>query len=585
MRRLSHGSKPDKGYIKSIALHSRLLSLIFISEIMSSESSTYDYIIVGGGLCGCVLASRLHQQNPSLRILLIEAGPDSEGHPVPSAPSNLFVSSTAEIDWGFATVPQKHLNNRSYPIRAGKILSGGTALNAAAWIRGSKVDYDHWAKVVGDERWSYEGMLPYFRRSERHWDPRVDAKQHGFEGPVYTSSVTASDPERRYPLKEPLRAALESAGLKFNEDMNNGEPLGFNEAVENWKDGRRQCVREAYNLEGVELLLNSTVHRVIVENGSGKRRAVGVELVGGKRIMASKEVILSSGTIGSPKILMLSGIGPAEELKSHRIPLILEAPGVGQNYHDHLSIRQWWKLRNPEAGLAVGSPKWINPAYAKGSPVDWVLYQQTPLNKLHSALELDGAAEDNQHLLLPKICHTETLIVYMPIGAAQAGVQIPIDGTHITTVLVGSLPTSRGTVKLASADPSSRPVVDPNDYATEADRCSMQEGVRQIFRMILGTSDGREIVEDSVPPPGCPKLALASTDEEIDAHIRQLASTTFHPAGTAAMGDVVDSELRVNGFEGLRVVDASVLPVPIAGHYQVPLYALAEQAADLILVV
>ena len=550
---------------------------------MAGKDSTYDYIIIGGGLCGCVLASRLHQRNPSLKVLLIEAGPDSEGHPVPSAPSNLFAWGTDSIDWGHVTVPQKHLNQRSYAVRAGKILSGGTALNAAAWVRGPKVDYDHWARVVGDEKWSYEGMLKYFRRSERHGDDNADARQHGFEGPVVTSSVSASDVGRRYPLREPLRAALESAGLRFNRDLNGGDPLGFSEVVENWKEGRRQCVREAFDLEGVEILLETDVHRVIVEDVSGKPRAVGVELLGGRRIFTMKEVILSAGTIGSPKILMLSGIGPAEELKRHDIPLILEAPEVGRNYHDHLSIRQWWKLRNPDDGLAVGSPKWTNPAFAKGCPEDWVLYQQTPTEKLRSALKVDGTAEKNQNHLHPNACHTETLLLYLPIGAAQSGSNIPMDGTHIGTLMFGTLPTSRGTVKLVSADPSARPLIDPNDYATEADRCSLRGGVRQIFRVMLGTPEGRAIVDDGVPHPGLEKLGLNSTDEEIDVHIRNTASTMFHPAGTLAMGEVVDSDLKVFGVDGLRVVDASVLAVPISGHLQVPLYALAEQGVDLIL--
>lgn len=500
-----------------------------------------------------------------------------------SAPSGTFAPRPPEIDWGYATVPQKHLNNRSYRVAAGKILSGGTALNAAAWIRGSRVDYDHWAEVVGDERWSYEGMLKYFRRSERHWDKNADPKEHGFQGPVYTTSVSASDEERRYPLREPLRRAWQQLGLRFNEDGNSGEPLGFNECVENWRDGKRQCAREAYGLEGVELLLKTNVHRILVEDGNGKKKAVGVELVGGKRIIATKEVILSSGAIGSPKILMLSGIGPEADLNRLSIPLVLDVPGVGQNYHDHLSMRQWWKLRNPEAGLAVGSPKWLNPAYLKGNPFDWAACQQTPSSKLRVALEIDGSIEKNKHLLLSKCYHAETLIAYVPVGAVQSSVQIPFDGTHIASIVVGMLPTSRGAVKLASTDPLDAPLIDPNDYATEADRCSMREGVRQILRLMLETSEGKAIVEDNVPAPGLKKLSLASTDEVIDAHIKQLAYTTFHPAGTAAMGDVVESDLKVVGIEGLRVVDASVLPVPIAGHYQIPLYALAEQAADIIL--
>lgn len=551
---------------------------------MDSKTFDIDYIIVGGGLSGCVVASRLHRGNPSLRVLLIEAGSDSSGHPLTSAPFGMYASRASELDWSYPIVPQPCLDGRQYPLPAGKVLSGGTALNAAAWTRGSKTDYDRWAEIVGDKRWSYEGLLPYFRKTERHWDPDADHIQHGFDGPVHITSVSASDPERRYPLKEPLRAAWNRVGVKYISDGNNGSPLGLFEIIENWRDGKRQNVRDAYDLDGVQLLLNSTVRRVLFEKRNTRWIAVGVQLVSGDRIMAQKEVILAAGAIATPKIMMLSGIGPATELERHCIPVVRDSPGVGQNFHDHLSTRQWWKLRNPSAGLAMGSPSWTNPAYGKGIPCDWYACQQTPSTYLRSALDIDeNSSNGDHHLLHPECYHTETIIFYSPAGADKAGLQIPFDGTHITSIVIGMLPTSRGTVKLASADPLDMPLVDPNGYATEVDRCSMRDGIRQVLRAMLETPEGRGLVEDTISPQGYSKLTPTSPDAEIDAYIRRVAATTFHYGGTAAMGDVVDSNLKVLGIDGLRVVDASVLPVPIAAHYQVPLYALAEQAAEIIL--
>lgn len=281
---------------------------------------------------------------------------------------------------------------------------------------------------------------------------------------------------------------------------------------------------------------------------------------------------------------MLSGIGPATELERHCIPVVRDSPGVGQNFHDHLSTRQWWKLRNPSDGLAMGSPSWTNPAYGKGIPCDWYACQQTPSTYLRSALDIDeNSSNGDHHLLHPECYHTETIIFYSPAGADNAGLQIPFDGTHVTSIVIGMLPTSRGTVKLASADPLDMRLVDPNGYATEVDRCSMRDGIRQVLKVMLETPEGRGLVEDTISPQGYSKLTPTSPDAEIDAYIRRVAATTFHYGGTAAMGDVVDSNLKVLGIDGLRVVDASVLPVPIAAHYQVPLYALAEQAAEIIL--
>lgn len=422
-------------------------------------------------------------------------------------------------------------------------------------------------------------MLPYFRKTERHWDKGIDTSQHGLNGPMSIYSVSASDPERRYPLRNAVLEAWTQAGVPHIPDGNNGSPLGVFESSENWENGKRQTSRDVYSLDGVEVLLESTVHRVLFEEVEGKIRAVGVQLLSGEKIVARKEVILSSGTVGTPKLLLLSGIGPKLELEAIGVPVLLDLPEVGKNYHDHLSLRQWWKLRDPEAGVSAGHPRWTNPAFMKGIPYDWIALRNTPSEPLEKALEGDGMLEANQRLLRPDACHTEIVVVYATIGDPE----FPRDGKHISSIVVLMLPTSRGSVTLSSSDPLAPPLLDPNDFATSADAVSLRHGVRQILRVMTETPSGRAMVSGSVPPPGLPQLTTSSTDAEIDAHVRLLGNTTFHAAGTAAMGPVVDAELRVKGVEGLRVVDASVLPVPIAAHLQVALYALAEQAADIIL--
>lgn len=545
-----------------------------------------DYIIVGGGLAGCTLAARLHERDPSLQILVIEAGPDSAGHPLTSAPLAAFAAHHSDLDWTYTTVPQPHLDGRQCYQAGAKVLSGGNAINYGCWTRGAAVDYDHWGRVVGDERWSYDGLLPYFKRTETHFDREASSEQHGFEGPIHTASVTSSDPNRKYPLREPLRAAWAAVGVDYIPDSNGGAHLGLAEAVENWRDGKRQPVSQTYNLSGVQILTSTLVEKVIIEEQDGKKVATGVQLVDGPTITASKEVIVSAGAYRTPQVLMLSGVGPSAELAKLNIAVRLDAPEVGRNLHDHLALCQWWKVKNPEAGVSIGTPKWSDPAYMKGLPCDWFALQHGSDEVLKAALAKDGDTiddSDKQLILNPTRCNTETIVVYAPAGAQIAGVNVPMDGTHISTAVLGLTPTSRGTITLASTDPAAPPVIDPNYNESEVDRAVLRGGIRQAMRMLQKTPEGQAIVESELPPEGYPVLNADSTDEEIDARVKRTANTFFHAAGSAAMGKVVDAELRVYGVSGLRVVDASVMPVPLAAHYQVCVFAIAEQAADMIL--
>lgn len=542
-----------------------------------------DYVIIGGGLAGCTLAARLHQGNPDLCVIIIEAGPNVAGNPLTIVPLACFGVHHSGLDYAYTTVPQKHLGNRPCYNAAAKALSGGSAINYGTWTRGSAVDYDHWSKKIVDDRWSYRSLLPYFRRIEHHYDAKADPEQHGFSGPIYTASVSSSSPNRNYPLREQICAAWMKIGHKIIPDGNNGEPLGIAERVENWRDGKRQPAAEAYSLTGIEVLTNTQVACILIKESSGNKVATGVRLVDGKTISATKEVILSAGAYRSPQLLMLSGIGDPQELSRHTIPTVVNSPDVGRNFHDHFALTQWWKLRHPEQGLAMGSPLWTDPALFIGLPADWIVGSQVPSQTLTTALRADNDERDTDSLLNPQRCHLESSILYVPAGAQIAGVNIPIDGTHVGSFVIGMQPTSRGRITLSSSSPTDPPVIDPNYYATTADRTMLRHGIRDILRLFLDTAEGREIVEREVPPEDLPALSLQSTDEEIDARVRRAGNTFYHPGGSAAMGKVVDAECRVMGVQGLRVVDASVLPVSISAHYQVCVYVVAERVADMIL--
>ncbi|RAL07231.1 GMC family oxidoreductase [Aspergillus homomorphus CBS 101889] len=456
------------------------------------------------------------------------------------------------------------------------------------WTRGNAAKFDLWARLVDDDSWSYKNLLPYLLRSESHWDAHADPAVHGRSGPIHNASVSSSSPDRKYPLRDPLRAAWSRLGVTPIADGNAGHPLGLAELTENWRNGQRQIASEAYGVNqrsNITVRTETLVKRVLLaekESGSSnsnRKTAVGVELSDGTTFHASREVIVSAGGYRTPQVLMLSGIGPRDELAKHDIAVQVEAPEVGRNFHDHFAFNQWWKLRHPEQGLSAGTPLWQIPAYGRGLPCDWVATVQTPRDEMARALRADGVPDPDlpaHPYLAPDFCHVETLVVYAPAGALASGVDIPMDGTHIASAVLGIALTSRGANILASPDPAVTPRIDPNYYATEVDRTALRAGIRQVTRLLRETPEGRGIVAEEVPRPGLRPLRADSSDAEIDEAVRQGGATFYHPAGSAAMGKVVDSQLRVYG------VDASVLPLSLAGHYQAALYAMAEKAAELI---
>lgn len=426
------------------------------------------------------------------------------------------------------------------------------------WIRGDAQDYNNWARQVSDQRWSYEGLLPYFKRTEHHYDPNGDPEQHGFKGPIHTSSVSSSG--RKYPLRETVKSAFLNLGIRAIHDANNGHPQGIAELVNNFPDGRRQLTSQVYPLDGVKVVTDALVKRVVLDDS---KTATGVELVDGRiySVRSGGEIIISAGSLRTPQVLLLSGIGDSQQLSQHQIPLQIDLPEVGRNLHDHLMVFRYWKLREPEKGLALGSPLFNGPNYDKGGPGEWIVTTSVPSTGLQNALAKDeaGPIDSDHHLVTGPRSHLEITTIYAAFGGELSGLNIPVDGTAIMNFFMGCLPTSRGSVTLQSSDPASPPAIDPNFYATEADRFVMREGWRLLSRLMFETPEGKALVKEEIIPDGHDSLSSDAPDESIDSRIRLAGITTSHPAGTASMGTVVDGSLRVKGANNLRIVDASVV--------------------------
>ncbi|KAL8919635.1 MAG: hypothetical protein Q9208_006667 [Pyrenodesmia sp. 3 TL-2023] len=541
----------------------------------------FDFIVVGGGTAGCCLASRLHSLLPQSSIALLERGPDETENPLVTNPLAAAQLPETDLVVNYKTTPQSQLNDRPVTNYAGRLLSGSSAANYGAWIRAPAVDYDHWAERVGHPRWRYNELLPFFRRSESHFDPNGDAEQHGFQGPIHTTSG------RSYPLREPVHEAFLQAGFRDMPDLNTGEALGVAPWTENWKDGSRQHSSKVFDLSDVQVLTGVVVACIVVNEDN---RATGVELIDGRQIHAKREVIVSCGAHKTPQLLMLSGVGPKEELEKHGIRQVVESPAVGKNHFDHLALHQAWKLKHPERGLALGSPAFNDSTYMLGYPVEWIATDAVPQHVLEQALIEDAGGQPDidpksHPNLIPSTAHLALLLAYAPLNLS-ADYNVARDGSHVSSGALLYKPTSRGRITISSADPDAEPVVDPHYYSTLADKQMLRAGVRKIGR-IMETAAAQGIIEGETTPKGMRPLTSSASDEDIDARIRGYSEVWHHSAGTAAMGkniqdSVVDAELKVHGLKNLRVVDASVFPEPISATPQATIYAIAELAAALI---
>ncbi|KAH7376836.1 hypothetical protein B0T11DRAFT_309375 [Plectosphaerella cucumerina] len=550
---------------------------------MAATDIIWDYVVVGAGVAGSVLASRLRQYDQSLNILLLEAGSDTR-----SREDILYANANpvgGDLDWNFKTEPIPGFQNRETVIGQGKGLGGSAAINMAGWVRGSAHEYDDWADMVGDDRWRFNNQLPYMKMSET-WPTKENSDVHGYSGPIQVA--TSKSTGRDFPLRDALaQKGLESIGIKPLPHLDgfSGDNLGYATSVEARVVGKRQIPTAAYPMDGVTILVDTLVEKILSEpgvNGTGLR-ATGVLLASGEEVKA-KNVISCAGAFQSPKLLMLSGIGAKKELEAHDIEVKVDLPEVGKNLGDHLVFFQFWKLRNPEKGYALGSsnPLFQQPQFGMGIPIDWVTCATVGKEKLSEAISKDeGATPTASHRLLKHDrSFNELLVIYLAFSPANP--VIPMDGSHLNTAVISLLPTSRGSIGLRSAKASDPPVISPNYLDTEVDRYVYRDGLRSMAKLMLDTEFGKEYIEGETAPDNVDPIRLDSSDEYLDERIANGAVTSWHPHGGCSMGKVVDSGLKVSGFENLYVVDSSVIPVALSTHLMAPVYALAEQAAAIL---
>ncbi|EQB44457.1 hypothetical protein CGLO_16796 [Colletotrichum gloeosporioides Cg-14] len=533
-------------------------TMIFASDSDTMLAITlWDYIVVGGGLAGSVVSNRLLGLNTTLNILVIEAGPNANDRQDIVWPNG---TGGADLRWSVPTVPQVNLNNRTLDIFLGTGLGGGTLINAGNWVQGDKADYDEWGATVGDDRWSYAGQLPFMRQSEAFQHPDRNPEQHGYIGNVFAQTVTSTN--RPFPLPECVLQSWNEIGVPtlLGLDGNAGNPLGVGDFSENKHNGRREIVSVIYPLDGIIVLANTLVEKVLVSS-DGAIHASGVQLANGTQIL-SRRVILSAGALRTPQILMLSGIGPRDDLERHGIEVKA--------------------IRNPAEGWIPGSgnPLFDREQYGWSNPQDFMVSTCVDAQGLAAAIEADeGVAPDpSTHRLLQQYrTLLEHVFQYFSYGGGASG-------STVSFMSILLLPTSRGTITLASTNASDFPVVDPNYFGTSVDGYVHREAQRLQYRFAGSnvTVLGREILGGEVVSEGQDALTEGITDSAPNNRLRASIRSAFHPSGTASMGKVVDNNLKVKGFDNLFVVDTSVFPVPIAAHLQVATYALAEQAATII---
>jgi choline dehydrogenase len=526
----------------------------------------YDYVIVGAGSAGCVLAARL-TEDPDIRVLLIEAGGADGDSRVAMPLAWLSAAMSPRYGWGYMGEAEPNVDQRQMPHMRGKLLGGTSSINGMMYVRGSALDYNRWA-AAGCTGWSYEQVLPYFRRAEHNW--RGASTFHGDSGPLSVSRLP-HDPR----LYAPLVAAAARLGLRELDDFNGAEQVGVGVPDFTIRRGRRASTSQTYlamaqGRSNLHVASKMHVERVIVEHG----RAVGVMCrQGGKQYQyrTAREVILAAGAFNSPQLLMLSGIGPADDLRAAGITVLHELPGVGRNLQDHPMVALILAPNGPlsfESQLRADRFAW--------SLLRWRLRGTGPAAGMPFALQgflrLTGRFQepDTQLQVSPVSFMARP---WFPGWRTGAGHQFS----------VGSLllrPESRGRVWLRSSDPAAAPRILCNYLATDNDRSAMRTMLR-FMRELFATEPAARLVSSELAP-GC----AVQSDADLDAYIRATLGSGAHPVGTCAMGihanAVVDPALRVRGVDGLRIVDASIMPDIPSGNTNAPVIMIAEKAADML---
>lgn len=523
----------------------------------------YDYVIVGGGTAGCVLAARL-SEDADARVLMLEAG-GADRHPLIHVPVGFARMTAGPFTWGLKTAPQTHAGNREIVYAQARVLGGGSSINAEVFTRGHPSDYDRWAGEEGCAGWSFEEVRPYFLRSEGNTILAGD--WHGAEGPLGVSNL---DPQ---PTTRAFVQSCQQFGMPYNPDFTGPVLEGTGVYQTTTRNGRRCSaavgyLRPALKRPNLTVETGCLVRRVVVEAG----RASGVEYARKngewRTVRAEHEVIVTAGAIGTPKLMMLSGIGPAEHLRSHGIEVVQDLPGVGENLTDHFGIDIVADLKGPTSLDRYGKPHWM-----VWAGMQYLAFATGPVTS--------NVVEGGAFWYSGDTGGVPDLQFHFLAGAgAEAGVPTVPSGSGVTLNSYTTRPKSRGTVRLRSADPAKLPVVDPNFLAEPDDLRVSVEGVRISREIFRQPALGKFIRHEHFPGDE------VSTRAELEDYARAFGRTSYHPTCTCRMGvddmAVLDPQLRVRGVDGLRICDSSAMPSLIGSNTNAPTAMIAEKASDLI---
>ena len=524
----------------------------------------FDYVIVGGGSAGCVLASRL-SEDPGVRVLLLEAG-GRDQHPLIHMPVGFAKMTDGPHTWGFATAPQKHANNREIGYAQARVIGGGSSINAQVFTRGNPVDYNRWADQEGCDGWAFKDIQKYFLRSEGN--AILSGDWHGTDGPLAVSNIP--DPQ---PMTRAFVQSCQEFGIPYNPDFNGQVQAGCGVYQTTSRQGRRCSAAVGYlrpvlDRPNLTVETGCLVERITFEG----TRAIGVAYFSGrerKSVRAEIEILVTSGAIGTPKIMMLSGVGPAAHLREHGIEVVHDLPGVGENLNDHFGIDIVAEL-NGHYSL----DKYHKAHWALWAGMEYLLFRSGPITS--------NVVEGGAFWFADAGKPVPDLQFHFLAGAgAEAGVpSVPKGSSGITLNSYTVRPKSRGTVRLRSADPSSPPVVDPNFLAEPDDLKTSVEGVKISREIFAQPSLQKYIRTIRYPEVG------VKTQADYEAYARQYGRTSYHPTCTCKMGSdemsVVDPQCRVRGLDGIRICDSSIMPSLVGSNTNAPTIMIAEKASDMI---
>lgn len=529
------------------------------------NDAAFDYVIAGGGTAGSVLAGRL-SEDPSVRVLLLEAG-RSDRHPFIHMPAGFPRLKGGPYQWAYHSVPQRHSNGRSIPLPQGRGLGGGGSINSQVFTRGVDEDYDGWVTKYGCGGWSAAEVSKYFVRSEAN--TRLSGPRHGTQGPL-----GVSDPRRPHTLSAAFVQAGQEFGLPYNRDFNGAEQLGVGFYQTTTRNGRRCSAAVAYlkparKRSNLTVRVNVTVSKVVIKNG----RAVGVEAIEGgvvRSYSAWREVIVASGAFGSPKLLQLSGIGDPADLAAAGIDVLHALPGVGKNLQDHLDLDIIYELTEDHS---LDRFNRVRPATVLAG-LEYLAFRSGPFAS--NLVEAGGFSRANKEEKTPDL-----QFHFLPAARSEPGITSLRPGFGATLNSYFLRPRSRGTVRIASSDPTVPPLIDPNFLADDYDLEMTIAGVQQ-SRQIMEQSSMDAFIRKEHIGDGSP----VTTRDQYVNFVRSYGRTSYHPVGTCAMGttddSVVSPRLKVYGLEGLRVVDSSIMPRLISANTQAPTIMIAEKAVDMI---